>query len=61
MELFPYQVYNAAGMLVMQAAESCRYSRRIELDLLENGYTIRLNGKRITKTELRKEVSGKWT
>lgn len=59
MGLLPYQVYNSAGTLVLQAPASCRSSRRVELDQLENGYTIRLNGRKITKTEIRKEPSGK--
>lgn len=50
----PYQVINPAGTVVLQAPESCRSSRRVELLQLENGYTIRLHGRRITKTELRK-------
>lgn len=53
MEL-PYQVINPAGTVVLQAPESCRSSRRVELLQLESGYTIRLHGRRITKTELRK-------
>lgn len=52
----PYQVYDPQGVGIMEAPEKCRYPRRIELSLLEAGYSIRLNGKRITKTELRKEV-----
>lgn len=55
----PYQIFNPSGQEVMHAPESCRYPRHIELDMLEAGYTIRLHGKRITKTELRKEVKGK--
>lgn len=51
-----YTVHNPAGTLVLQAAETCRYPRHIELDLLAAGYTIRLRGKRITKTEIRKEM-----
>lgn len=41
------------------APASCRYDRKTELSLLEAGYTIRLHGKRITKTELKKEAKGK--
>lgn len=51
---YPYQVTNSEGNTVLQS--TVRHSRAIELDLLENGYTIRLNGKRLTKTELRKEL-----
>lgn len=54
---FPYIVTNPAGEVVLQAAEGCRYSRRVELSLLEAGYSIRLPGKKITKTEARKELS----
>lgn len=53
---FPYEIFNSAGQAVMHAPESCRYPERIELDILEAGYTIRLHGKRVTKTELRKEI-----
>lgn len=56
---YPYTVHNPAGELVLQTSENCRYPRRTELDLLEAGYTIRLHGKRITKTDLRKEISKK--
>ena len=56
MKELPYQVFNPQGVCIMQAPEKCRYSRRIELSILEAGYSIRLNGKRITKTELRKDV-----
>ena len=52
----PYQVINPAGTVVLQAPESCRSSRRVELLQLESGYTIRLHGRRITKTELRKSA-----
>ena len=52
----PYQVINPAGIVVLQAPESCRSSRRVELLQLESGYTIRLHGRRITKTELRKSA-----
>lgn len=47
----PYQVIDPNGNTVLQAAESCRYSKEVELGLLKHGYTIRLNGKKITKRE----------
>ena len=40
----------------LAAVESCRYPRLVELALLEAGYTVRLHGKKITKTETRKEM-----
>lgn len=54
---FSYTVTNLDGEVVLQAAEGCRYSRRVELSLLEAGYSIRLHGRKITKTETRKELS----
>ena len=54
---YPYTVTNPSGKIVLQAAEGCRYSRRVELALLEAGYIVRLRGKKITKTETRKELS----
>lgn len=47
-----YTVHNPAGELVLQAPESCRYSRRVELEMLAAGYTVRLHGRKITKKEL---------
>lgn len=56
---YPYEIIPPAGQPGgMVASENCRYPRHIELDILEAGYTIRLHGKKITKTELRKE--NKW-
>lgn len=47
-----YTIRNPAGELVLQAPESCRYSRQVELELLAAGYVIRLHGRKITKKEL---------
>ena len=59
MEDYPYQVINPSGKVVMVSASNCRYSRLQELMLLENGYTIKLHGKKLTKAELRKELGRK--
>lgn len=57
---YPYEVIPPPGKSGgMVAPESCRYPRHVELSLLEAGHTIRLHGKKITKTELRKEVKPK--
>ena len=53
---YPYQISSPEGNVVLRAPESCRHPRKVELDLLEAGYTIRLHGKRLTKTEIRKET-----
>lgn len=46
---YPYQIYNPLGKLILSAAESCRYPKKIELSLMEAGYTIRFHGKQITQ------------
>ena len=56
---YPYEVINPAGKVVMTSAANCRYSRVQELLLLENGYTIKLNGRKLTKAEIRKELGRK--
>ena len=53
---YPYTVTSPSGEIVLQAPESCRYPRLVELALLEAGYIVRLHGKKITKTETRKEM-----
>lgn len=55
---YSYQVFSPSGQPIMEAPKSCRYPRRIEKDMLEAGYIIRLHGKKITKTEVRKEAKG---
>lgn len=54
---YPYTVQNLGGEMILQSLEKYRYHRRIELDILEAGYIIRLHGKRITKTDLKKEAT----
>ena len=44
---YPYHVFDTAGRCLMHAPESCRYPRRVELDMLEAGYIIKLHGKKI--------------
>ena len=51
MDEYPYKVINSAGVQVLEARESCRHSKKVEMDHLEAGYTIMLHGKRITKKE----------
>ena len=53
MDEYPYKVINSAGVQVMEAAEACRYPKKVELDLLENGYTIKLHGRKLTKKEIK--------
>lgn len=57
--MLAYIVNNPAGEVVLQAPESCRYSRQVELDMLTAGYTIRLHGRKITKKELMENVKNR--
>lgn len=52
-ELYPYRVFNPAGDLVLQASIDCRYPRLRERQLLDAGYTIRLDGKKILKRDVK--------
>ena len=54
-----YQVFDRQGACIMAAPASCRYPARVERSILEAGYTIRLNGKRVTKSDIRKESKTK--
>ena len=54
MKEWPYVVVNPMGMVVLQS--TVRHPRPVELDLLDHGYTIKLNGKKLTKQEIRKEA-----
>lgn len=58
-ERFDYTIHNPTGELVLQAPESCRYSRQVELELLAAGYAIRLHGRKITKKELTENVKNR--
>lgn len=49
-----YQVFDSSGRLVLNANVRCRYSRTMELSLLDAGYTVKIDGKKLTKTEIRK-------
>lgn len=53
-----YEVIGPDGDRKMVAPESCRYPRRLELEMLEAGYTIRLHGRKLTKTEIRRVEKG---
>lgn len=55
----PYKVFNSSGQLMMAMAEDIRYPKEIELSMLDAGYTIKLNGKKLTKTEIRKRTERK--
>lgn len=50
----PYEVIPPPGQPGgVEAPESCRYPKDVERQLLDAGYTIKLNGKKITKKEIK--------
>ena len=57
MKEYPYQVISPLGNVVL--CSTVRHSRAIELDHLAHGYTILLDGKKLTKTEINKEAKKK--
>lgn len=54
----PYQIYNPSGDIVLQGVETVRYSKLMEIALLEAGYTIRLYDRKITRRELTGSAKG---
>jgi hypothetical protein len=55
----PYiEIFNRDGVCVERMAQGCaRYSTATELDMLERGYTIKINGRKVTKKELRENAN----
>lgn len=51
--VFSYQVFDNDGRMVFHAPPSCRYDKGTERQLLESGHTIRLNGRKISKKEVK--------
>ena len=49
-----YQVFDSSGRLVLDTNVRCRYSRSMELSLLDAGYVVKIDGKRLTKTDIRR-------
>lgn len=53
----PYiEIFDRDGVCVERMAQGCaRYPTATELDMLERGYTIKINGKKLTKKELKEK------
>ena len=47
-----YQVWRG-GQQLMRGPVECRYSPLVELGMLEAGYEIRVNGRKLTKKEVK--------
>lgn len=48
---YPYKVYDADGSLMLQATEP--EDKETALSIMEHGYTIKFNGKKLTKKEVK--------
>lgn len=53
----PYvEIIDPTGRTVETMHDGCaRYSTTTELDMLDRGYTIKINGKKLTKKELKED------
>lgn len=47
-----YTIFRQDGEILMQSETDCRYPPETELAMLQAGYIIRLNRKKITKKEV---------
>lgn len=47
-----YIVYDQKGRPILRATLPCRYDRETERNLLQAGYTIRIDGRKLTKKEV---------
>ena len=54
-----YQIFDPSGRLVLDSDMRCRYPRPMELNLLDAGYAVKIEGKKLTKTEIRKGLDMK--
>lgn len=48
-----YKVYDRDGRCRMSTTVGCRYPKEVEMDLLEAGYVIKIDGKKLAKKDVR--------
>ena len=48
-----YKVYDRDGRCRIRTTVECRYEKEIEMDLLDAGYVIKIDGKKLTKKDVR--------
>lgn len=53
MDKFNYQVINPKGIPVLRSMVECRYPPETELQMLEEGYTIMIDDKRLSKADIK--------
>lgn len=59
MDKFNYRVINPLGVPILRTLSECRYPPETELQMLEEGYTIMIDDKRLTKTDVRAMLRSK--
>ena len=50
-----YKVYDRDDRCRLSTTVDCRYEKEIELDLLEAEYVIKIDGKKLTKKDVREK------
>lgn len=53
MDKFNYRVINPRGDPVLSSTVSCRYPPETELSMMEEGYSIMIDDKRLTKADVK--------
>ena len=48
-----YKVYDRDGRCRLSTTVECRYEKEIEADLMDAGYVIKIDGKKLTKKDVR--------
>ena len=56
-----YKVYDRDGRCRLSTTVDCRYEKEIEQDLLEAGYVIKIDGKKLTKKDVREKENNMQT
>lgn len=59
MDKYNYCVTNPQGVPVLSSVVACRYPLETELQMINDGYRIELEGRRLTATEIRAELRKK--
>lgn len=54
-----YRVINPQGVPVLRSTAECRYLPETELSMMEKGYTIMIDDKRLTKTDVKAKLRSK--
>lgn len=56
---YDYRVISPQGVPVLSSIAACRYPLETELQLLDAGYRIELEGRRLKKTDIQAELRKK--